>query len=83
MYWYAVTRASQKISTEKLPVLPKTLMKSMVLMGLALILYHNIEQFANYDISGNQSMNVQNRSSVGVLEKTCNLGQNIQSLFRF
>ena len=83
MYWYAVTRASQKISTEKLPVLPKTLMKSMVSMGLALILYHNIEQFANYDISGNQSMNVQNRSSVGVLEKTCNLGQNIQSLFRF
>ena len=83
MYWYAVTRASRKISTEKWPVLPKTLMKSMVPMGLALILYHNIEQFANYDISGNQSMNVQNRSSVGVLEKTCNLGQNIQSLFRF
>ena len=83
MYWYAVTRASQKISTEKLSVLPKTLMKSMVPMGLALILYHNIEQFANFDISGNQSMNVQNRSSVGVLEKTCNLGQNIQSLFRF
>ena len=83
MYWYAVTRASQKISTEKLSVLPKTLMKSMVPMGLALILYHNIEQFANFDISGNQSMNVQNRSSVGVLEKTCSLGQNIQSLFRF
>ena len=28
------------------------------------------------DISGNQSMNVQNRSSGGVLKKSCNLGQN-------
>ena len=43
MYWFAVTGASQKISTEKLPVLSKTLKKSMTDMGLALILYHNIE----------------------------------------
>ena len=45
MYWFAVTGASQKICTEKLPVLSKTLKKSMVTMGLAFILYHNIKQF--------------------------------------
>ena len=54
MYWFAITGASQKISTEKLPVFSKT-----------------------YDISGNQSMNVRNRSSGGVLKKRCNLGGNI------
>ena len=75
MYWFAVTGASQKISTEKLLVLSKTLKKSMVTMGLALILYHNIQQFTN--ISGNQSMNVQNRSSGGALKKRCILGQKI------
>ena len=47
MYWFAVTGASQKICTEKLPVLSKTLKKSMVTMGLALILYHNIKLFTN------------------------------------
>ena len=47
MYCFAVPGASLKISTEKLPVLSKTLKKSMVTMGLALILYHNIEQFTN------------------------------------
>ena len=47
MHWFAVTGASQKISTKKLPVLSKTLKKSMVTMGLALILYYNIEQFTN------------------------------------
>ena len=47
MYWFAVTGASQKISKEKLPVLSKTLKKSMTTMGLALTLYHNIEQFTN------------------------------------
>ena len=47
MYWFAVTGASQKICTEKLPVLSKTLKKSMVIMGLAFILYHNIKQFTN------------------------------------
>ena len=48
MYWFAVTGASQKISMEKLLVLSKTLKKSMVTMGLALILYHNIKQFTNF-----------------------------------
>ena len=47
MYCFAVPGASLKISTEKLPVLSKTLKKSMVTIGLALILYHNIEQFTN------------------------------------
>ena len=47
MYWFVVTGASQKISTEKLPVLSKTLKKSMVTVSLALILYHNIKQFTN------------------------------------
>ena len=37
MYWFTATGALQKISTEKLPVLSKTLNKSMVTMGLALI----------------------------------------------
>ena len=43
MYWFAITGASQKISAAKLPVLSKTLKKSMVIMGLALILYHDIK----------------------------------------
>ena len=47
MYWFVVTGASQKIRVEKLPVLSKTLKKSMVTIGLALILYHNIKQFTN------------------------------------
>ena len=47
MYWFLVTGASQKFSTEKLPVLPKTLKKSMVAVGITLILYQSIEQFTN------------------------------------
>ena len=47
MYWFAVTGASQKINTGKLPVLFKTLKKSMVTMGLALILYQDAKQFTN------------------------------------
>ena len=61
MYWFAVTGASQKISMEKLLVLSKTLKKSMVTMGLALILYHSIKQFANLKIM------------TSVLKKRCNL----------
>ena len=47
MYWFAGSRAAQKISTAKLSVLPKTLMKNMVTMGFTLILYQNIKQFTN------------------------------------
>ena len=47
MYLFLVTGASQKISTEKLPVLPKTLKKSIVAVVITLILYHSIEQFTN------------------------------------
>ena len=47
MHLFVVTGASQKISTEKLSVLPKTLKKSMVAMGITLILYHMTEQFTN------------------------------------
>ena len=47
MYWFAGTGAVQKLRTGKLPVLSKTLKKSMVTMGLALILYLNIKQFTN------------------------------------
>ena len=47
MYLFADTGVSLKISTEKLPVLPKTLKKSMVAMGITSILYHKIEQFTN------------------------------------
>ena len=47
MYWFTVTGASQKISTEKISVLSKTLKKNMVTMGLALIIYHSIKQFTN------------------------------------
>ena len=61
MYWFAVTGASQKISMEKLLVLSKTLKKNMVTMGLALILYHSIKQFANLKIM------------TSVLKKRCNL----------
>ena len=45
----------------------------MVTKGLALILFHNIKQFTNLRHSGNQSMNVENWSSGGVLKKSCNL----------
>ena len=47
MYWFVGIGAALKISREKLPVLSKTLKKSMVTMGLALILYHSIKQFTN------------------------------------
>ena len=47
MYWSAGTGTAQKISTVKVPFLSKTLKKSMVSMGLVLILYHNIKQFTN------------------------------------
>ena len=47
MYWFAGTGAAQKISTAILPDLSKTLKKSVVTVGLALILYHNIKQFSN------------------------------------
>ena len=43
MYWFVVIGASQKISTEKLPVLSKTLKKIMITMDLTLILYSNIK----------------------------------------
>ena len=71
MYWFVANGASQKISMKKLPVLSKILKKSMVTIGLALILYHNIKQFTNLKIM------------TGVLKKRCNLRQNIQKLFRF
>ena len=47
MYWFSVTGASQKISTEKLLVLSKTLKNGMITMGLALILYHSMKHFTN------------------------------------
>ena len=47
MHWFPRIGAAQKISTAKLPVLSKTLKKSMVTMGLALILYRNTKQFTN------------------------------------
>ena len=43
--------SGQKISTAKLPVLSKTLKKSKVTMGLALVRSHNIKQFTNLRIS--------------------------------
>ena len=76
MYWFAGTGAVQKLRTGKLPVLSKTLKKSMVTMGLAFSTTTS-SNLLTYGISGNQSMNVQNQSSKGVLEKRCNLGQNI------
>ena len=47
MYWFAGAGAVQKVSTAKLTDLSKTLKKSMVTTGLALILYHNMKQFTN------------------------------------
>ena len=40
MYWFAGTGTAQQMSTAKLPVLSKSLKKSMVTKGLALILSH-------------------------------------------
>ena len=42
-----------------------------------------LSNLLTYDISENQSMNVINRSSGGVLKKSCYLGQNISRLSRF
>ena len=47
MNWFADAGAAQKISTAKLLDLSKTLKKSMVTVGLALSLYHNIKEFTN------------------------------------
>ena len=47
MYCFAGTGMAQKISTAKLPVLPKILKKTKITRGLALILSHNIKQFTN------------------------------------
>ena len=47
MYWFAGTGAAQKISTTKKRFLLKTLKKSVVTMGLALIFYGIIKQFTN------------------------------------
>ena len=60
MYWFAGTGAAQKISRAKLPVLSKTLKKSMFTMDLALILYQTSSNLLTYDMSGNRAMNVQN-----------------------
>ena len=49
MYWFAGTGIAQQIfNTAKLPVLSKTLKKSMVAKGLALVLYHNIKPLTNH-----------------------------------
>ena len=42
MYWFAGTGTTLQMSTAKLPVLSKSLKRSMVIKGLALILSHNI-----------------------------------------
>ena len=47
MYWFAGTGTAQQMSLTKLQVLPKSLKRSMVTKGLALILSHNIKQFTN------------------------------------
>ena len=54
----------------------------MVIKGLVLILSHNIKQFTNLDIFRNQSINNQNWSPGVILERRCNLGQNMQILFK-
>ena len=80
MYWLRVP--NQKISTAKLPVFSKTLKKVMVTKGLALILTAS-SNLLTYEISGNQSMNVQNRSSGGVAKKRCNLGKTYRDFSGF
>ena len=49
----------------------------MVTKGLTLIFPTTLNNLLTSDISVNQSMNVQKRSSRGVLKESCNLGQNI------
>ena len=49
MYWFAGTGIAQQIfNTAKLPALSKTLKKSIVAKGLALVLYHNIKPLTNH-----------------------------------
>ena len=47
MYRFVGSGAVQKVSTAKLAVLSKTIETSMIIVGLALIIYHNIKQFTN------------------------------------
>ena len=47
MCWFAATGTAQQMSTAKLPVLSKSLKRSMVTKGLALILSRNIKLFTS------------------------------------
>ena len=49
MYWFAGTGTAQQIiNTAKLPSLSNILKRSIVLKGLALILFHIIKLFTNH-----------------------------------
>ena len=47
MYWFPGNSNAQQMSTAKLQVSSKSLKRSIVTKGLALILSHNIKQFTN------------------------------------
>ena len=62
MYWFPHAGIAQQMNTTKLRILSKIIKMTVVTKGLALIPSYNIKQFTNL------SMNVQNRSSGGVLK---------------
>ena len=47
MYWFVGTGTAQQMSAVKLRVLSRSLKTSMVIKGLALILFHKIKHFTN------------------------------------
>ena len=47
MYWFTGTSTAEQMGAAKLQVLPKSLKRSMVTMGLTLFLSHKIKQFTN------------------------------------
>ena len=77
MYWFAVTSASQKTSTAKLLVFFKRAKEEYGYYGFIINSLPQHQIIYCYDISWDQYMNEQNRSSGGVLKKRYNLGQNI------
>ena len=78
MFWFVGTDTAQQISAVKLPVSSKILKKSLVTKGLVFNSPSpTLNNLLTYEIYGDQSTNVQNRSSGGVLNNWCNLKQNI------
>ena len=82
MYWFVGNGTAYEISTAKLPVLSKILKESMATKNRALISSTTSNNLLTYDISGNQSMNVQNESFGDILKKGAVMDKIYRDFFR-